>query len=83
MTTKLIKLLLLFYVVGIFNFCRLKAKNSNPKKQWEQRFAFLTKTEDDYLEDGYKWRKYGKKALQNNYFPRYKIHSPPMFLINS
>ncbi|KAF5788201.1 putative transcription factor WRKY family [Helianthus annuus] len=69
MTTKLIKLLL-FYVVGIFNFFRLKAKNSNPKKQWEQRFAFLTKTEDDYLEDGYKWRKYGKKALQNNYFPR-------------
>jgi hypothetical protein len=31
----------------------------------------MTKTEIDHLEDGYRWRKYGQKAVKNSPFPRY------------
>ncbi|XP_052190811.1 probable WRKY transcription factor 45 [Diospyros lotus] len=34
------------------------------------RFAFQTRTQVDILEDGYRWRKYGQKAVKNNKFPR-------------
>ncbi|KAL7089302.1 hypothetical protein ACP275_13G179100 [Erythranthe tilingii] len=40
------------------------------KKQREERFAFMTKSEVDHLEDGYRWRKYGQKAVKNSSFPR-------------
>ncbi|KAJ7965074.1 WRKY transcription factor [Quillaja saponaria] len=40
------------------------------KKQKEPRFAFLTKSEIDHLEDGYRWRKYGQKAVKNSPYPR-------------
>ncbi|GJT77449.1 probable WRKY transcription factor 48 [Tanacetum coccineum] len=49
---------------------QLKAKKKNPKKQREPRFAFMTKTEVDHLDDGYRWRKYGQKAVKNSPFPR-------------
>ncbi|PNX58865.1 hypothetical protein L195_g051129, partial [Trifolium pratense] len=29
----------------------------------------MTKSEVDHPEDGYKWRKYGKKATKNSPFP--------------
>ncbi|KAK6937253.1 WRKY domain [Dillenia turbinata] len=48
----------------------LKAKKTNQKKQREPRFAFMTKSEVDHLEDGYRWRKYGQKAVKNSSFPR-------------
>ncbi|GLJ18194.1 hypothetical protein SUGI_0321650 [Cryptomeria japonica] len=35
-----------------------------------QRHAFQTRSESDILEDGYKWRKYGKKFLKGNPNPR-------------
>ncbi|KVH96429.1 DNA-binding WRKY [Cynara cardunculus var. scolymus] len=54
---------------------QLKAKKKNPKKQREPRFAFMTKTEVDHLDDGYRWRKYGQKAVKNSPFPRYFITS--------
>lgn len=49
---------------------RLKAKKTSQKKQREPRFAFMTKSEVDHLEDGYRWRKYGQKAVKNSPFPR-------------
>nr|WCL15205.1 WRKY10978 [Atractylodes chinensis] len=30
----------------------------------------MTKSEIDHLEDGYRWRKYGQKAVKNSPFPR-------------
>ncbi|CAO2826659.1 unnamed protein product [Amaranthus hypochondriacus] len=47
-----------------------KAKKTNQKRQREPRFAFMTKSEVDHLEDGYRWRKYGQKAVKNSPFPR-------------
>lgn len=32
--------------------------------------AFRTRTEIEVLEDGFKWRKYGKKKLKNSPNPR-------------
>ncbi|KAJ8565825.1 hypothetical protein K7X08_008401 [Anisodus acutangulus] len=49
---------------------QLKAKKTSEKKQREPRFAFMTKSEVDFLEDGYRWRKYGQKAVKNSPFPR-------------
>ncbi|KAE8697951.1 putative WRKY transcription factor 28 [Hibiscus syriacus] len=49
---------------------RLKPKKTNQKRQREPRFAFMTKSEVDHLEDGYRWRKYGQKAVKNSPFPR-------------
>ncbi|KAK8664602.1 hypothetical protein V6N13_084383 [Hibiscus sabdariffa] len=46
------------------------AKKKDERKQKEPRFAFVTKTEVDQLEDGYRWRKYGQKAVKNSPFPR-------------
>nr|UXK50425.1 WRKY transcription factor 50 [Iris germanica] len=34
------------------------------------RVAFRTKTEVDVLDDGFKWRKYGKKSVKNSPNPR-------------
>ncbi|XP_020098217.1 probable WRKY transcription factor 71 isoform X2 [Ananas comosus] len=50
-------------------------KVTNPKKKGEKRhreprFAFMTKSEVDHLEDGYRWRKYGQKAVKNSPYPR-------------
>ncbi|OVA16746.1 DNA-binding WRKY [Macleaya cordata] len=47
-----------------------KPKKKTEKRQREQRFAFMTKSEVDHLEDGYRWRKYGQKAVKNSPFPR-------------
>ncbi|KAE8715336.1 putative WRKY transcription factor 28 [Hibiscus syriacus] len=47
-----------------------KAKTKGEKKQREPRFAFMTKSEVDHLEDGYRWRKYGQKAVKNSPYPR-------------
>ncbi|KAE8685177.1 putative WRKY transcription factor 28 [Hibiscus syriacus] len=48
----------------------LKPKKTNKKRQREPRFAFMTKSEVDHLEDEYRWRKYGQKAVKNSSFPR-------------
>ncbi|XLR62605.1 WRKY transcription factor 28 isoform X1 [Arachis hypogaea] len=34
------------------------------------RFAFQTRSVDDILDDGYRWRKYGQKAVKNTTYPR-------------
>ncbi|PSR87467.1 WRKY transcription factor [Actinidia chinensis var. chinensis] len=45
-------------------------KKKGEKKIRKPRFAFQTKTQVDILDDGYRWRKYGQKAVKNNKFPR-------------
>ncbi|KAF3446079.1 hypothetical protein FNV43_RR11258 [Rhamnella rubrinervis] len=40
------------------------------KKQGKERVAFKTKSEVEVLEDGFKWRKYGKKMVKNSPNPR-------------
>ncbi|KAJ1264106.1 hypothetical protein BS78_09G237000 [Paspalum vaginatum] len=47
-----------------------KAKGKGEKRPRQPRFAFMTKSEVDHLEDGYRWRKYGQKAVKNSPFPR-------------
>ncbi|KAI4369514.1 hypothetical protein MLD38_017948 [Melastoma candidum] len=48
----------------------LKLKKQNQKRQREPRFAFMTKSEIDHLDDGFRWRKYGQKAVKNSPYPR-------------
>ncbi|KAL9997333.1 putative transcription factor WRKY family [Helianthus debilis subsp. tardiflorus] len=48
-----------------------KVKRKGPKRIRQPRFAFMTKSEIDHLEDGYRWRKYGQKAVKNSPFPRF------------
>ncbi|OAY29663.1 probable WRKY transcription factor 75 [Manihot esculenta] len=40
------------------------------KKIRKPRYAFQTRSRVDILDDGYRWRKYGQKAVKNNKFPR-------------
>jgi len=47
-----------------------KTKKTEVKKQREPRVSFMTKSEVDHLEDGYRWRKYGQKAVKNSPYPR-------------
>ncbi|XP_057470412.1 probable WRKY transcription factor 48 [Actinidia eriantha] len=56
----------------------LKPKKKNPKRATEPRFAFMTRSEVDHLDDGYRWRKYGQKAVKNSPFPRsyYRCTTP-------
>ncbi|KAE9461987.1 hypothetical protein C3L33_06094, partial [Rhododendron williamsianum] len=52
---------------------RSKSKKKGEKGEREPRFAFMTKSEVDHLEDGYRWRKYGQKAVKNSPFPRFDL----------
>ncbi|XP_047318089.1 probable WRKY transcription factor 48 [Impatiens glandulifera] len=49
---------------------QLKPKKKKQKTEREPRFAFMTKSEVDQLDDGYRWRKYGQKAVKNSPYPR-------------
>ncbi|XP_034708420.1 probable WRKY transcription factor 24 isoform X2 [Vitis riparia] len=40
------------------------------RKATRPRFAFQTRSVDDILDDGYRWRKYGQKAVKNSIYPR-------------
>nr|QFI57431.1 WRKY36 [Glycyrrhiza glabra] len=57
----------MFVVLERFRNNKAKKKEKKPR---EPRFAFLTKSEIDNLEDGYRWRKYGQKAVKNSPYPR-------------
>ncbi|KAJ8547732.1 hypothetical protein K7X08_011318 [Anisodus acutangulus] len=45
-------------------------KKKGEKKIKNLRYAFQTRSQVDILDDGYRWRKYGQKAVKNNKFPR-------------
>ncbi|CAL9130127.1 unnamed protein product [Musa textilis] len=52
-----------------------RENEANPSKNKETkvrkpRYAFRTRSRIDILDDGYRWRKYGQKAVKNNRFPR-------------
>ncbi|XP_072952176.1 probable WRKY transcription factor 57 [Typha angustifolia] len=47
-----------------------KGVKKGQKRARQPRFAFMTKSDIDHLEDGYRWRKYGQKAVKNSPFPR-------------
>ncbi|KAK4783158.1 hypothetical protein SAY86_007532 [Trapa natans] len=49
---------------------QLGPKKKNQKRQREPRFAFMTKSQVDHLDDGYRWRKYGQKGVKNSPYPR-------------
>ncbi|XP_004144271.1 probable WRKY transcription factor 50 [Cucumis sativus] len=40
------------------------------EREIRERFAFKTKSEVEILDDGFKWRKYGKKMVKNSPNPR-------------
>jgi hypothetical protein len=42
-----------------------------PERPRTERIAFRTRSEIEILDDGYKWRKYGKKSVKNSPNPRY------------
>ncbi|KAL4291901.1 hypothetical protein GQ457_14G002960 [Hibiscus cannabinus] len=48
--------------------CRTGAREK--KLDQRHRVAFKTKSEVDVMDDGYKWRKYGKKSVKNSPNPR-------------
>nr|QRX38904.1 transcription factor WRKY7 [Lilium regale] len=47
-----------------------KPRKKGEKRLREPRFAFMTVSEVDHLEDGYRWRKYGQKAVKDSPYPR-------------
>ncbi|KAL5856677.1 hypothetical protein ACOSQ3_004135 [Xanthoceras sorbifolium] len=53
------------------------SNSDKEKKQIKERVAFRTKSEVELLDDGFKWRKYGKKVVKNSPHPRnyYKCSS--------
>ncbi|KAL3844267.1 hypothetical protein ACJIZ3_001670 [Penstemon smallii] len=44
--------------------------NGKEKKEIKDKVAFKTKSEIEILDDGFKWRKYGKKMVKNSPNPR-------------
>lgn len=52
-----------------------RSVESSKKKGKKQRYAFQTRSQVDILDDGYRWRKYGQKAVKNNKFPRFFFNS--------
>ncbi|KAG0452592.1 hypothetical protein HPP92_025256 [Vanilla planifolia] len=46
---------------------KVESKSKTPSRP---RIAFQTRSQVDVLDDGYRWRKYGQKAVKNNKFPR-------------
>ncbi|PNY03469.1 WRKY transcription factor, partial [Trifolium pratense] len=46
-----------------------RVKGGRLKKTKVPRFAFQTRSVDDILDDGYRWRKYGQKAVKNSTYP--------------
>lgn len=57
--------------VGSENHEVKSGKKKGEKKIRKPRYAFQTRSQVDILDDGYRWRKYGQKAVKNNKFPRY------------
>jgi hypothetical protein len=48
-----------------------RSSSSRGKKVSRPRFAFQTRSVNDILDDGYRWRKYGQKAVKNSAHPRF------------
>ncbi|KAH7513060.1 hypothetical protein FEM48_Zijuj12G0156400 [Ziziphus jujuba var. spinosa] len=58
-----------------------KRKGGRMSKTCRPRFAFQTRSVDDILDDGYRWRKYGQKSVKNSLHPRYiYIHAISIYI---
>lgn len=55
-----------------------KMRKKGPKRVREPRYAIQTRSDVEIMEDGYKWRKYGQKAVKNSPHPRsyYRCTNP-------
>ncbi|KAG0630322.1 hypothetical protein M758_1G170100 [Ceratodon purpureus] len=53
-------------------------KKKNAKRSREPRYAIRTRSDVDIMDDGFKWRKYGQKAVKNSPYPRnyYRCTTP-------
>ncbi|XP_024532948.1 probable WRKY transcription factor 23 isoform X1 [Selaginella moellendorffii] len=47
-----------------------KPRKKGQKRIREPRYAIQTRSEVDIMDDGYRWRKYGQKAVKNSPHPR-------------
>ncbi|XVF13892.1 hypothetical protein REPUB_Repub09cG0008400 [Reevesia pubescens] len=56
--------------VGSETEMKSSGNKKKEKKIRKPRYAFQTRSHVDILDDGYRWRKYGQKAVKNNKFPR-------------
>lgn len=65
--------------IGSENGEKMGKIKKGEKKVRKPRYAFQTRSQVDILDDGYRWRKYGQKAVKNNKFPRYVKCSFPTF----
>ncbi|KAF2313385.1 hypothetical protein GH714_010703 [Hevea brasiliensis] len=55
------------------NVGKNKKKGGRAKNAMPPRIAFHTRSVDDILDDGYRWRKYGQKAVKNSVHQSTKI----------
>ncbi|GMH27420.1 hypothetical protein Nepgr_029263 [Nepenthes gracilis] len=58
------------YEIEAENVEKSKTNKQGERKIRKHRYAFQTRSQVDILDDGYRWRKYGQKAVKNNKFPR-------------
>lgn len=64
----------LLILLKIIHLCYVKTGESETvgeMSELRERYAFKTKSEVEILDDGYRWRKYGKKMVKNSPNPRY------------
>ena len=63
------------YVSHVFSTRSTAAKprKKGQKRNREPRVALVTKSEVEHLEDGFRWRKYGQKAVKNSPYPRFYL----------
>lgn len=55
-----------------------QGKKKDKRSRKVPRIEFHTRSDDDVLDDGYRWRKYGQKSVKNNGHPRCVLtHSYP------
>lgn len=59
---------------------KTKFGKKKKKKYIPQRVAFHTRSEEDILDDGYKWRKYGQKSVKNSVHPRCVFFNNSVYL---
>ena len=68
----------LIYISFLLAKC---SDNSNRERlNDDTKIGFRIQTALEVLDDGYRWRKYGQKAVKNNKFPRF-VFSSISFLI--
>lgn len=56
--------------LNLFFFLIQETQVKKEKKKVKERVAFKTRSDVEVLDDGFKWRKYGKKMVKNSPHPR-------------